>query len=96
MPDESSAASHRAQALRRRPGQSEMLVREKLRNRKLGEAKFRRQRPTGPYFLDLYCAELQLAVGIDGKVHESERARERDSRRDALLGSLLESVSFES
>lgn len=45
--------------------------------------RFRRQRPAGPYILDFYCAELRLAVEIDGMTHDARV--EYDRRRDAWL-----------
>jgi very-short-patch-repair endonuclease len=40
-----------------------------LRDRQIGY-KFRRQVPVGPYILDFYCAELKLAVELDGPQHD--------------------------
>jgi len=44
---------------------------------------FRRQHPIGPYILDFYCADAQLAVEIDRMSHEGRA--EHDARRDAWL-----------
>lgn len=54
-----------------------------LRNRRVENAKFRRQHPVGPYVLDFYCEELDLCIEVDGAVH-SEKAG-RDRQRDAYL-----------
>jgi adenine-specific DNA-methyltransferase len=59
-----------------------------LRDRKLIGAKFRRQHPLGPYILDFYCAEMNLAVEIDGGQHDSPERREHDNRRTAFLSRL--------
>ena len=42
--------------------------------------------PIGPYVLDFYCIKAQLAIEVDGRVHETEGRPERDARRDAWLG----------
>ena len=40
-----------------------------LRDRGLGGYKFRRQHPIGPFIVDFYCAEVKLAIEVDGEVH---------------------------
>ena len=57
----------------------------KLKNRQLGGFKFRRQHPVGPYILDFYCAELRLAVEIDGQSHDHPDQITHDERRDAYF-----------
>lgn len=51
-----------------------------LRNQKLG-FKFKRQYPIGPYVLDYYCSEANLAIEVDGEQHlhtiERDHARDR-------------------
>ena len=68
--------------LRTEGTQSESLLWQQLRNRGLDGFKFRRQHAIGPYFVDFYCSEEDLAVEVDGPVHESqERAdQERQSQ----------------
>ena len=56
-----------------------------LRRRGLGELKFRRQHPVGPYVLDFYCAEAKLAVEVDGASHFHPDRAEHDRRRTAWL-----------
>jgi len=41
--------------------------------------------PIGPYILDLYCADLKLAVAIDGISHDMGDRPERDEKRFAWL-----------
>jgi very-short-patch-repair endonuclease len=50
-----------------------------------GGHKFRNQHPAGPYILDFFCARANLAIEIDGIVHDTEGRPERDARRDAWL-----------
>jgi very-short-patch-repair endonuclease len=45
-----------------------------LRDRRLFEAKFRRQHNIGQYIVDFYCHAALLVVEVDGKVHDSQQA----------------------
>ena len=45
--------------------------------------KFRRQQVIAGYIVDLYCAELWLAVEVDGGVHDG--CRDEDAQREADL-----------
>ena len=58
-----------AKDMRRAPTRSENRLWSSLRDRRFGY-KFRRQFPIGRYVLDFYCAELKLAIEVDGKHHE--------------------------
>ncbi|GEM_PF-146238 len=71
-----------ARQLRRNQTDVEQLVWSVLRDRRLADAKFQRQRPVGPYFLDFYCHERKLAIELDGGQHAE---REHDRKRDAFL-----------
>lgn len=48
--------------------------------------KFRRQYSVGPYIVDFYCAELKLAIEIDGESHYIDGAKERDQKRQECIG----------
>jgi very-short-patch-repair endonuclease len=48
--------------------------------------KFRRQHRIGRYIVDFYCAELRLAIEVDGGYHESLEQYARDIARTAALG----------
>ena len=57
-----------AQRLRREATKEEnQLWYQFLRQHKL---RFRRQMVLGKYVVDFYCAELQLAIEIDGSIHD--------------------------
>src|SRR5690606_9056113 len=56
-----------------------------LRNRRLGQLKFRRQHPVGRYIADFYCAELRLIIEIDGIHHQAADSLARDRARDREL-----------
>jgi very-short-patch-repair endonuclease len=50
--------------------------------------RFRRQRPFGPYIVDFYCAELKLAIEIDGDSHATADGIAYDAERTAFLEGL--------
>ncbi|MCO5052845.1 MAG: DUF559 domain-containing protein [Verrucomicrobiae bacterium] len=47
--------------------------------------KFRRQHPTGKFFLDCYCPLARLAVELDGFQHGLPEGIKRDAEREAFL-----------
>jgi very-short-patch-repair endonuclease len=71
----------RARALRNNPTVTERVLWDRLRQRKLGGLKFRRQAPLGPYVLDFLCPRHRLVIEADGPFHDTER----DAIRDAWL-----------
>jgi very-short-patch-repair endonuclease len=75
----------RARSFRKSLTSPELALWLRLKNRKLGGFKFRRQHPIGPYILDFYCAEARLAVEIDGEVQDWPDQVAHDRRRDAYL-----------
>jgi len=58
-----------ARAMRSSPTDVEEALWWRLRGRKLGGLKFRRQRPEGRYIADFVCLEARLVVELDGKQH---------------------------
>jgi len=56
--------------MRKAPTRSEDRLWSWLRNRRLIGFKFRRQHPHAAYILDFYCAEIKLAIEVDGAGHE--------------------------
>jgi very-short-patch-repair endonuclease len=75
-----------ARAMRAMPTAAEAALWSALRGRRLGGWKFRRQHVIAGYIVDFYCAELWLAVEVDGAVHQ--RRRFDDRQRDEDLASL--------
>lgn len=81
-----------ARNLRKNQTDSEQILWEQLRNRKLDGHKFLRQAPLF-YFVyhkrrylfiaDFYCAEKKLVVELDGKIHD--KTKEYDEGRDAII-----------
>jgi len=73
----------RARALREAPTDAESLLWFHLRDRRLANHKFRRQRPIGPYFADFACLEAMLVVELDGGQHVE--AATYDERRTRFM-----------
>jgi very-short-patch-repair endonuclease len=63
----------------------EQLLWQKLRSRQIANLKFRRQFPCPPYVLDFYCAELKLAIELDGGQHYETSGLIHDQRRTRYL-----------
>jgi very-short-patch-repair endonuclease len=75
------AMTRRARRLRNNPSSTERTLWDRLRQRRLGGLKFRRQMAMGPYVLDFVCLRFRLVVEADGPFHDPER----DALRDAWL-----------
>ena len=54
-----------------------------LGNKRLGNLKFTRQKPLDKYIVDFYCAELMLAIEVDGHMHADQE--QYDKRRTENL-----------
>jgi len=80
----SSERLHRKQ-LRNNMPSAEVIVWSRLQRRQLDGWKFRRQFSIGSYIVDFYCAELKLAIEVDGESHFRERARVDDEHRQASI-----------
>ena len=72
-----------ARRLRRDSTPPERILWSRLRDRRLGGIKFRRQQPIGPFVADFYCPDARLVVELDGQVHGDHRAR--DARRNRWM-----------
>ena len=71
-----------AREQRREPTEMEDLLWRRLRGAPFG-CRFRRQHPIGDFVLDFYCAQIKLALEVDGPVHLARSAY--DAWRDAQL-----------
>ena len=74
-----------ARDLRRKLTLTEQVLWEALRDGRLDGLKFRRQHPFGPYIMDFFCVKAQLAVEIDGGVHDTLEQKQYDRERTAYL-----------
>lgn len=82
----------RAKELRKNMTETEHLLWEKIRNRKLNGLKFRRQHPISIFIADFYCHEIRLVIELDGGIHENTDQKEYDEGRTAELENLGISV----
>jgi len=73
-----------ARRLRRDATEAEKVLWRVLRNRSLGDAKFRRQVPIGRYIVDFACLERGPVIEADGGQHA---ASENDAERTNWLES---------
>ena len=71
----------RARSLRETPTDAESLLWSHLRDRRMADHKFRRQRPIGPYFADFACLEAKLIVELDGGQHVEAAAYDENRTR---------------
>ena len=83
-PDKPANTVRRAKRLRREMSLPEVLLWSHLRGSPQG-LRFRNQHPAGPYVLDFFCARANLAIEIDGIVHNMGDKPQRDLERDAWL-----------
>ena len=71
----SRAVRWRAQELRQEQTESESVLWEQLRGRRLNGAKFRRQHSIGRFIVDFCCPSAKLVVEVDGGIHDEQDSR---------------------
>ncbi len=76
-------ALNRARELRRDATEAEDRLWYRLRSRRLGNFKFRRQVWIGPFIVDFLCMDAMLVVEVDGSQHIEDVAY--DDARTAFL-----------
>jgi agmatine deiminase len=82
-----SSARNFAKRLRSHSIDAEQTLWRKLRDRQLGEVKFRRQHPIGPFVVDFCCPEKKIVIEVDGGQHvENQEADERRTKELEKLG----------
>ncbi|WPH21304.1 endonuclease domain-containing protein [Variovorax paradoxus] len=85
---ERERARVRARSLRETPTDAESLLWYHLRDRRLANFKFRRQRPIGPYFADFACLEAQGYRVL--RFWNNEVLAQIDAIRERILRALQE------
>jgi very-short-patch-repair endonuclease len=75
----------RAKVLRSRMTDAEVILWSRLRGRRLGPYRFRRQHPIGPYIADFACVMHRLVVEVDGGTHSTDEEIAYDCRRERYL-----------
>jgi very-short-patch-repair endonuclease len=71
--------------LRQVETETEKIMWESLRGKRLNGLKFRRQHPYEHYVLDFFCVEHQLVVELDGSVHDVLDQAAYDEERTNFL-----------
>ena len=71
----------KARLLRNNMTEAEKIVWDKLKNRNVFNARFRKQHPIGSFVVDFYCHEYKLAIEIDGEIHLKNEVIEYDDGR---------------
>jgi very-short-patch-repair endonuclease len=66
----------------------ERILWSKLRNRQVNDLKFRRQYSIGRYVVDFYCAEIKLAIELDGSSHDTDTSADYDLERQSWIESI--------
>ena len=74
-----------ARRLRGKLTDAEQVLWSALRDSRMQGIKFRRQHPFGPYVLDFFCVNAQLAVELDGGIHDQPEQKDYDKERTAFL-----------
>jgi very-short-patch-repair endonuclease len=71
-----------AKTMRHNATPAERRLWQTLRKHQLGDLKFRRQMPLGPFIADFYCPAVRLVVEVDGISHIDSP---NDAIRDAWM-----------
>lgn len=82
-----------ARTIRSSPIDAEKALWWRLRGRRLGGLKFRRQHPVGRYIADFACLEARLIVEADGKQHAGSLGDV--ARTEDLVGRGLKVIRFD-
>ena len=69
--------------LRRNMTKAELVLWDKLKDKKIFKTKFRRQHPVDIFIVDFYCHEYKLVIEIDGEIHNDDENKEYDVGREA-------------
>lgn len=77
----------RARELRNKSTLGEILLWKQIKGRRLG-FQFHRQVPIHYFIVDFYCHELQLAIEVDGSVHNNPQQKAKDIERQYRLEQL--------
>lgn len=72
-----------ARQMRHEPTPAENALWQRIRNRRVAGAKFRRQYAIERFIVDFVCLEHRLIIEVDGSIHEQQQ--EYDAVRQAFL-----------
>ena len=82
------ASLQKARHLRRNQTNAERKLWFRLRDRRLGGWKFRRQFPIDRFVVDFFCADAHLIIELDGGQHEAR------TKADAQRTKILEAMGY--
>ncbi|MDZ4764568.1 MAG: DUF559 domain-containing protein [Chloroflexota bacterium] len=82
-PDQWAKLKEPSRQMRQSPTSAEDVLWERLRNRQLGGAKFRRQHPIGVFVVDFFCWSAKLVIEADGAIHDQQR--DADAARQTYI-----------
>ena len=71
--------------LRKDQTNAEQILWKELRNRRLNGIKFRRQYGIECYILDFFSPEFNLAIEVDGGIHQRPDVKVKDKNKEAFL-----------
>jgi very-short-patch-repair endonuclease len=74
-----------ARDLRKKMTEAERMLWQRIRNRQVGNLKFRRQQVIEGFIADFYCEELKLVIEVDGGIHNNKEQAETDKHRDEVF-----------
>lgn len=77
--------SYHARKLRKDISPVEQKLWYRVRNRRLGGFKIRRQQAIGLYVVDFYCDEKKVVIEIDGASHGEFEQMQKDPIREKYL-----------
>ena len=72
--------------LRDNPTPAEIALWKMIQKKQVEGFKFRQQHKIGPYIVDFYCHSANLAIEVDGPIHQMRQ--EYDTNRTAWLNSI--------
>ena len=71
--------------MRKEKTEAEELLWQALRNKQVGNCKFRRQHPIGQFIADFYCHEAGLIIEVDGGYHNKADQKTYDKARTQVI-----------
>ncbi len=87
-PNQWSLLKPAAREMRHEPTAAEELLWQRIRNRGIDGAKFRRQHTIDRFIVDFVCLERALIIEVDGEIHQQPNQQAYDRERQQILEAL--------
>jgi very-short-patch-repair endonuclease len=84
-PDQWEYLKPAARAMRHDPTHAEDALWRRLRGRRLGGTKFRRQHSIEGFVMDFVCIDHRIIIEVDGSVHDEPDQQAHDQARQVYL-----------